>query len=128
MANEIRYTAALEVVKNNITHSPPTAPRENAMAASPALADWSGTKKSAGIMSVATTEEAIPMGDVTSPGMAIFKNLDTTNFISIRAATALADLIKLKPGEVALFRLQATAPFAIADTAACDMYYEIFED
>lgn len=76
---------------------------------------------------VGITEEAISLGDVASPGWAIFINRDETNFIELRVSTGGAKFAKLKPGEFALLRLGsgAQAPFAIADTAACQMEYFI---
>ena len=64
--------------------------------------------------------EAIPLGEVTAPHWAYFKNLDATNFIKIRNGASGADLLKLKAGEVAICPLLDSAvPYAIADTAAC---------
>lgn len=75
--------------------------------------------------SIGTSEEAIVLGEVTSPGWAIFINRDTTNFIELRVATGGAKFAKLLPGEFCLLRLGAGAqvPFAIADTSACLMDY-----
>jgi hypothetical protein len=57
------------------------------------------------------------------------RNMDVTNFVKIRAGSGLTDLIKLKPGEFALFRLMTgITPYAIADTAACDIEFCIIED
>lgn len=81
-------------------------------------------------MNVAITEEAIPLGDVTAPGYAFFINRDTTNFINLKVATSGAIFAKLTPdtngdgkGGFAILRLGsgAQAPFAIADTATCQM-------
>lgn len=81
-------------------------------------------------MNVAITEEAIPLGDVTAPGYALFVNRDPTNFINLKVATGGAIFAKLTPdadsdgkGGMALLRLGsgAQAPYAIADTATCQM-------
>lgn len=74
---------------------------------------------------IGITEEAITLGEVTAPGWALFINRDETNFIELRVATSGAKFAKLLPGEFALLRLGsgATAPFAIADTAACQMEF-----
>ena len=76
------------------------------------------------IQSIGTSEEAITLGDITVGGYCFFKNLDATNFIEIRQGTGASDLIQLKAGEFAIFRISpdATAPYAIADTAACDLF------
>lgn len=70
-------------------------------------------------------EEAIALSEVTSPGWAFFINRDSTNFISLKVATGGAIFAKLLPGEFAFLRLGsgAQAPFAIADTAACQLEY-----
>lgn len=72
-------------------------------------------------------EEAIVLGEVTSPGWAIFINRDTANFVNLKVATGGAVFAKLMPGEFALLRLGsgAQAPFAQADTAACLLEYFI---
>lgn len=72
---------------------------------------------------IGITEEAIGLDEVTTPGWAIFVNRDVTNFIELRVATAGAKFAKLKPGEFCLLRLGSGAqvPFAIADSAACQL-------
>lgn len=72
---------------------------------------------------IGTSEEAIVLGEVTSPGWALFINRDETNFIELRVATGGAKFAKLKPGEPAFLRLGSGAqvPYALADTAACQL-------
>ena len=79
--------------------------------------------------SVGTLEEAIVLGDVGMGGYILAINRDATNFVEIRAATGVADMVKLLPGEPACFRFpaSATAPFAIADTGACELEYWLIE-
>ena len=76
---------------------------------------------------IGTSQEAIVLGDVTTPGWAMFVNRDTTNFITLLVASSGAVFAKLKPGEFALLRLGSGAqvPYALADTAACLMEYLI---
>lgn len=80
-------------------------------------------------MNVGTSEEAVPLGECTSPGWAIFVNRDATNFISLRVATGGAAFAKMLPGEPAMLRLGsgAQAPYAIADTGACQMEYFLIQ-
>lgn len=82
------------------------------------------------IQEIGTSEEAVDLGETGTPVYAMFKNLDPTNFINLKVATGGAIFARLDPdtnedgtGGVALLRLGsgATAPFAIADTAACRM-------
>lgn len=80
---------------------------------------------------IGTSEEAIDLADIT-PVYGFFKNRDATNFVSIRAGTGLGNFARLDPdvnGDGKTFPLilrfgsGATAPFAIADTAACEIVY-----
>lgn len=89
------------------------------------LADVSSEKKIEHTQTIGTSEEAIVLGEITSPGWAFFKNVDPTNFINLKVATGGAIFAKLLPGEVAMLRLGsgAQAPFAIADTAPCALEY-----
>lgn len=92
--------------------------------------DMTGTKYQDGVQTVGITEEALDLGDVGTPGYVLLINLDTTNFVSIRPATGAANTIRLDPNfGLALFKLGsgATAPFAIADTAACRVQYLLLE-
>lgn len=120
-ANEITTTGSISFAKGNVA------------AVSRALANLSvtvsGSKYVSGVQNIGTSEEAISLGDLGTPGWAWFKNLDGTNYIEIRPNTGVADLIKLKPGEFALFRITSDAvPYAIANTAACNLEKIIFED
>jgi len=87
--------------------------------------DVSGTQALHYRQSVGTSEEAIELGELSTGGYGLFVNRDDTNYISIRSGTADTDLVRLNAGEMALFRVHgdSSAPFAIADTAACAMEY-----
>lgn len=98
------------------------------------LATLATRKKNSQIQTIGTTEEAIQLGEVTTPGYAIFRNLDTTNFVDLRVATGGAKFARLLPdtngdgsGGIALLYLGpgAQVPFAIADTDACDIEFLI---
>ena len=71
--------------------------------------------------SIGTSEEAINLGDISTPRWCFLKNLDATNYVEIKVATGGAIFAKLLPGEACLLPLGsgATAPYAIANTAAC---------
>jgi hypothetical protein len=87
-----------------------------------------GTAYSQGSMSVGTSAEAIPLGEVASPGWAYFRNCDSTNRINIRNGASGADLVELLAGEAMFFRFYRSAvPYAIANTAACKMEFLIIE-
>jgi hypothetical protein len=76
---------------------------------------------------IPTSEEALDLGELTALGWGIFINRDETNFVEIRVGTGGNDFVKIPPGKFALFHFgsDVTAPFAIADTAACQLEYVI---
>lgn len=82
-------------------------------------------------MSVPTTAggTAIPLGSLGSLGWAAFKNNDATNYVDILTATSGTDIIRLLPGEFAIFRFGSgiSAPAALAHTAVCLLEYLILE-
>lgn len=119
MANELQISCSLQYAKGNFAALNRTF--------SNLLRDVTGTNMVHNIQAVGTSEEALVIGDIGTPGYMICKNLDATNFVEIRPGTGTADAIKLKPGDVALFRC-AAAPWAIADTAGVELEYYIVED
>lgn len=78
---------------------------------------------------IGTSEEALVLGDVATGGYFIAVNRDDANFVELRSGTGATDFIRLKAGEVCLFRVSpdAMAPYAIADTAACELEYWLLE-
>lgn len=74
--------------------------------------------------SITTSEVAINLGGLASIGWVMFKNLDATNYIEIKTGTGGTVIGKMFPGEIyGPVRIGSgiTAPFAIANTAACEM-------
>ncbi len=92
--------------------------------------DVTGKLIAAGVQAITTSEVALGLNGVTAGGMLWIRNLDDTNYVSIRSGTGATNLIRLKAGEFALFRLDAaaTAPFAIADTATVNVKYALLSD
>jgi hypothetical protein len=73
-------------------------------------------------VSVGTGEEAIPLGECTTPGWIILQNLSETNFVNVKTGTGGVICGKMLPGEIyGPVRLGSgmQAPYWIADTAAC---------
>lgn len=72
---------------------------------------------------ITTSEVAIKMGDLTAPGYALFVNRDPTNYIDLRVGTAGSKFHRLYPGGISLGRMgpDAQTPYAIANTATCEM-------
>lgn len=88
-----------------------------------------GTDMTTGTQLIGTSEEALAFSaDIATPGYLFVKNMDATNYVEIRNATGAASTIKLKAGEFALFRISGTAPYAIANTAACRIEFVVIED
>lgn len=111
MANEATVSVSLRFQKNAIDVS----------ATKTGLSiSVSGDNYTKIVQNIGTSEEALIFGDVAVPGLCVIKNLDATNYVEIRPATGVADLMRINPGEVCLFRFAAdcTAPFAIANTGA----------
>ena len=120
MANELQLGASVFFVKND-----------------GAAIDWSksgilrtvagNAHVGAQVVSVGTSEEVIPLGEVTAAKALIFgQNLDYTNYIEIRYATGASfDVVYVGPREPFMFRFgtDVTAPYWIANTAAVLVQY-----
>lgn len=87
-----------------------------------------GTKCLKNVQTIGTSAEQLYVGDMTTPGYMICRNMDATNYLEIRDGSAGADVIKLKAGESACFRLATTNPYAIANTDSCALQYMVVED
>lgn len=88
------------------------------------LVTVSGTKFFHHRQQIGITEEVIQLAEVTASGYCLAINRDPTNFLQIRMKSgSINNMIKLKAGEIALFRWgsDAGAPFAQADTAAAEL-------
>lgn len=87
--------------------------------------DITGAKYNRTVQAVGITEEALQLGETSgSLGWCLLKNLDNTNFVNVKTATSGTVFAKLLPkGGCALFYFGSgvTAPFVIADTAACNI-------
>ena len=80
-------------------------------------------------ISTAAGGDALILGDVATPGFAVFQNLGT-NFVEIgsNVTATFYPFLKLKPGEVQVGRIGIAAPYARADTLAVDLFYIIYND
>lgn len=121
MANEISISLRLAVNNGYIVHQ--ENPGTNSL-------DMSGVVATGGIQSVGTTEEALAMGDVSSPGYAYFRNCDKANYVElgVKPAGTFYPFAKLKYGEAAIIRLGTATPYAKANGAAVSLQYYILAD
>lgn len=118
MANELTLAASLKFVKGTTNVS---------FAKSGIQLDVSGKNYTHKTQSIGTSEEAVDLGDVATPGYILIYNKDATNYVSVRAGTGEANLVKVPPGGIGLFHCEASAPYAIANTAAVDIEYLLVE-
>lgn len=86
--------------------------------------------KAGGIQLVATSHEALDVGDVATNGWLIVQNLDDTNFVEIGrdVSATFYGVVRVEAGEVAVFRLSQATIYAQADTAAVRLWYNLYED
>lgn len=124
MADELTLTVAFSYEKGTI----PTFART---LASDLGITVSGNRFHHNVQNISTSEEALGLGDLSSPfGWFFAVNRDSTNYLEIRSATGSGnDIIRLNAGECCALRLGSdiSAPYAIANTAACDLEYVIFQ-
>lgn len=118
MANELTLSALLHFKKGG---------REVKFGKNSIQLDVTGTDFAFHSQNVGTSEEALDIGDVATPGYLLVYNNDSANFVTIRAASGEADVVKVRAGGVALFELAAAAPFVIADTATVEILFALIE-
>ena len=118
MANELTISASLKFQKGD---------NKLNVAVGGLRVDVTGARHSDWVQSIGhEADEAIALpADTGVGGYMMVHNQDATNYVTIRAADNGDDLIKLLPDDIALFRLTASAPFAIANTAACNVRFTL---
>lgn len=123
MADEITVSASLRVSNGNFSFRKDTGFSQFDQAAA-----GGGNP---GTVNIGTSDEAISLGDITTPGWAFIQNLDGTNYVDIGpdSTGAIVPIIRLEPGEFALLRLTPTVSLrGQANTAACDVMIQVMED
>jgi hypothetical protein len=90
--------------------------------------DVSGSDYVRQTMSVPTSATALPLGAITTPGYCMMINRDATNYVDVLDSTGGNACIRLKPGEVAVFRFSGTAPAVKGHTAATKIDYLLIAD
>ena len=83
-------------------------------------------------ISVGITEEAMALGEVTAAGgFLVIHNEDDTNYVEYRTGTGASnDAVKIPPRKAVAFFVgsDTTAPYLIANTAACIVEYWLIVD
>ena len=123
MANEIRLSLGVEITKGYLSYS---------FNPGQINVDLTTARRGGHIQTIGLTEEDIDVGDVTSPGLCILRNLDTTNYVTIGPKVGTTNLIepiiKLKPGQPAVLFLDPTVTLvAIANAGAVSLQVDVFE-
>ena len=83
------------------------------------------------VVTVGTTEEVVPGGDISTLGWFVGRNLDTTNFVTVGASTggAMVPFQRVEPGEPFSYRREpGTILRWKADTAAVQIQQYLYED
>ena len=120
MANEITISTSLAFSKGGVGSS---------LSDTSLQFDVSGTDYFQGSQQVPiTTSAALNKGSITTCGYCYMKNTDSTNFVTVEGTDGDTATIKLKAGEVALFRFNSSTPHVVADTAICQIDYLLIED
>lgn len=73
-----------------------------------------------------TTAIAVPLGQVTTPGFAVFYNADPTNYIQLLLTSTTGVFKRILPGRMVFDTLDpGMTPFMLANVAPCLMQYMI---
>lgn len=122
MANEIRASVSLSVSKSSLALNKSLSKQIT----------MSGTHLHSTTQDVGTTYEAIVIpAELATLGVAIFTNLDATNYVEIgrEVAATFYGVVKLKAGESALLRLTPSVTYyGRANTAAVTTEVTVIED
>lgn len=125
MSNEITLTGSITINKPSVMSS------AFSRAFTGVLRNMGGNFIVYDTMTVTTSALAIPLGSVTAPHWAFFLNMDPTNYIQLMNGASGAVFSRLLGGsapygDMALVPLDpACVPYAIANTANCQMEYAI---
>ena len=126
MADELSISAALYYAKGGRSFD------SEGLGFNGVILDVTNTKLTYNTQMIGTGVEAIDLGDLTAAnvGYMICKNLAAEgggNYITIRGGSTGADVVKVRPGGIALFELATTAPYAIATSSQAELMYAIIE-
>jgi len=122
MSGEAKFSYTLAIDKGNISINEGVSSKSIDVAGSILVHKTQG---------LSTSEEALVMGDLTAPGLGIFRNNSTTagEIIYLRQATGAGNFIAILPGEEWPMRFSqaTTAPFAIAAAGTPQLEYWLLE-
>lgn len=122
MANEIKITQAIRLVKNALKHEF-TPPQLSLTMAGSLVYDV--------VQSVGTAEETAgpAFGDIGTEGLCVVYNLDPTNYVQVGFATNVYGMRLYGDGAPAMFYLEPNATLYLkANTAACNVRIIVYEN
>jgi hypothetical protein len=121
MANEITITASLTGFKPSVMQS------ALGLSVTGLQVTMTGNFAMAGNILVGTSATIIPVGQITQPHYSFVVNKDSTNYIDFQNGAGGAPFARLYPLEIGLIPWIITAvPYAIANTAACELAFLFF--
>ena len=113
MANEINVSCSLSSSKNGAAISSGQFTK---------TADMTGDQMITNVQIVGTAAEALNLGDVSTIGYTLFKNMDATNYVDISLINdGSTPFCTLKPGDVSLIKLSTATVYAKANTAPVNL-------
>ena len=123
MANEITVNATLQFAKGNV------ASEGLGVNAKFTMTGTNYVKKTQAIPTTAGGT-ALDVSGLSTLGFGIFKNNDGTNAIDLMTAVSGTVFATINPGECALIRFPSSvsAPAALAQTATCQLQYQVLEN
>jgi hypothetical protein len=83
------------------------------------------------VVTVGTTEEVVPTGDISTLGVLCGRNLDTSNYVTVGPSTggAMYNMMRVEAGEPFALRLEPGVALRWkANTSAVKMQMLLFED
>lgn len=121
MANELTVTSAISFTKAGVQIDKASSPQVSV----------SGTPYQGSVISVSTTEAALPLGNVSTLGYLWLNNIDATNYIEVGVVVSATfyPVVRVNRGESAVFRLaQGITPYVRAHTATSSLEYLLLPD
>src|SRR5687768_2756767 len=113
MANEISATVSLSASKNGAAI---------ASGQLSAVDDMAGDQMITNVQIVGTAAEALNLGDVSTIGYTVLKNMDSTNYVEISLISdGTTPFAKLLAGDIALIPMSTATVYAKANTAPINL-------
>lgn len=119
MASEISAAVSLNASKGGATVT----------ASGTKTADMAGDQMITNVQAVGTSAEALVVGDVSTIGYVLIKNLDATNYVEIGLDSGVSTQVfgKLLAGDIMLLKASTATMYVKANTASCNIAVTVVE-